>query len=54
LPEPLTPASNDIVITGKGSVVHRFSWPGLAWDETVEYEILNGCAGVVDRLLSVC
>jgi hypothetical protein len=54
LPEPLTPASNDIVITGKGSVVHRFSWPGLAWDETVEYEILKGCAGVVDRLLSVC
>jgi hypothetical protein len=54
LPPHLTPASNDMVITGKGSVVHRFSWPGLAWDEAVELELLEACEKVVEAIVSVC
>ena len=48
------PISNDVVITGKGSVVHRFSWAGLPWDEQVEREILGACESVVAAIASVC
>ncbi len=54
LPLPLIPASNDIVITGKGSVVHRLSWTGLPWDETTERELLRACESVVEAITSVC
>ena len=54
LPISLTPASNDIVITGKGSVVHRFAWAGLPWDGDVELELLAACESVVAAIASVC
>lgn len=54
LPAHLIPASNDIVITGKGSVVHRFSWAGLAWDAAVEQLLLGACERVVAAIMSVC
>jgi hypothetical protein len=49
-----TPASNDIVITGKGSVVHRFSWTGLPWNFHVEQEVLGACESVASAIASVC
>ena len=48
------PLTNDIVITGKGSVVHRFTWIGLAWNEQVEHDILGACESVVEAIASVC
>lgn len=54
LPVALTPTSNDIVITGKGSVVHRFAWHELPWGEHVEQEILGACERVVDAISSAC
>lgn len=54
LPISLTPTSNDIVITGKGSIVHRFAWAGLPWDQEVEQELLEACERVVAAIASVC
>jgi hypothetical protein len=50
----IIPVSNDIVITGKGSVVHRFSWAGLPWDQDIEREVLGACKAVVEAITSVC
>jgi hypothetical protein len=50
----IIPISNDIVITGKGSVIHRFSWVGLPWDEHVERDVLGACESVVEAISSVC
>ena len=50
----IIPISNDIVITGKGSVIHRFSWVGLPWDEYVERDVLGACESVVEAISSVC
>lgn len=54
LPAHIAPSSNDIVITGKGSVVHRFAWPALAWDQHVEGGLLTACERVVGAIASVC
>lgn len=50
----IAPTANDLVITGRGSVVHRLSWAGLPWDEEVERELLEGCGRVVDAVAAVC
>ncbi len=50
----LIPVSNDIVITSKGSVVHRFSWTGLPWDDCVERDVLGACESVAKAIASVC
>lgn len=50
----IIPISNDIVITGKGSVVHRFAWAGLPWDEQIERDVLGACESVVEAISSVC
>ena len=44
------PLSNDIVLTGKGSLVHRFTWDGLAWDERAEAEVLGACERVAEAI----
>ena len=54
LPERLAPVGNDLVITGKGSVVHRLSWTGLPWDDDVERQLLAACGRVVEAIVSVC
>jgi hypothetical protein len=54
LPVDVAPIANDLVITSKGSVVHRLSWGGLPWDARVEAEMLRGCAWVVEAVASVC
>lgn len=54
LPAHVAPTTNDLVITGRGSVVHRLAWAGLPWDGDVERELLAGCGRVVEALVSVC
>jgi hypothetical protein len=48
------PLENDIVITGKGSVMHRFSWNGLEWTAEAESEILKACEVVSDAIRAIC
>jgi hypothetical protein len=50
----VVPISNDIVITGKGSIVHRLAWTGLPWDDQVERDILGACESVASAIASVC
>ncbi len=54
LPSDVIPIANDLVISSKGSVVHRLSWAGLPWDARVEAEMLAGCARVVEAIVAVC
>ena len=54
LPEHLMPTSNDIVITGKGSVMHRMSWPGVVWTEENERVVLDVCTWVAEQIAAVC
>ena len=54
LPARIVPSGNDLVITGKGSVVHRLSWTGLPWDDDVETELLSACERVVEAISNVC
>jgi hypothetical protein len=44
------PKGNDMVITSKGSVVHRLSWDCLLWDEKAEREVLLGCQRVIEAI----
>jgi hypothetical protein len=52
--EKLRPLENDIVITGKGSVMHRFSWGGLSWTDEIEAEVLRACEVVSDAIRGIC
>ena len=54
LPPSLIPSSNDIVITSKGSIVHRFAWAGLPWNNEVEEQLLKACGWVVDAIATEC
>ena len=42
------PLTNDIVITGKGSFLHRLTWGALVWDKDVEDIILAGVGRAAD------
>lgn len=53
LPGALAPLSNDIVVTGKGSLVHRLTWEGLAWDEGTEAAVLEACERVAGEIRAV-
>lgn len=50
IPSTLVPLNNDIVVTGKGSLVHRFTWDGLVWDEPTEAAILAECEQVAEDI----
>ena len=50
LPANFEPSSNDIVVTGKGSVLHRFTWGGLVWDEAAEAAVLLACERVAGAI----
>jgi hypothetical protein len=49
----VAPVGNDIVITSKGSLVHRLSWAGLDWTEEVERDVLSACQSVAEAISSV-
>jgi hypothetical protein len=53
LPPGLVPVSNDLVITSKGSMVHRLAWAGVPWDARAKQELLSACARVVEAIASV-
>lgn len=50
LPEALVPVTNDIVLTGKGSLLHRFQWQGLLWNEATEAALLASCQRIADAV----
>jgi hypothetical protein len=54
LPEHLVPTSNDIVITSKGSVMHRMCWPGVEWTAQNEQLVLDVCTWVADQIAASC
>ena len=58
LPRSCWPLSNDIVVTGKGSVMHRLTWNGvgrgLRWSEEVEQAVTDACQWVSDRIGEEC
>lgn len=49
----LRPLTNDIVVTGKGSLVHRFTWDALVWDERAEAGVLEACEWVAGEIRGV-
>ena len=58
LPRPLWPVSNDLVVTCKGSVMHRFTWNGagcgLEWTQESEQAVLSACQWVADAISAAC
>ena len=54
LPEHLVPVSNDIVVTGKGSVMHRMAWSGVHWTAENERSVLDVCDWVAEAIAQVC
>jgi hypothetical protein len=52
------PVANDIVVTCKGSVMHRFTWNGtgcgLAWTREAEDAVLAACQRVSDAIAEIC
>ena len=50
LPERLLPICNDIVLTGKGSLLHRFQWRGLVWNAETEAALVASCQRVADAV----
>jgi hypothetical protein len=54
LPEHLVPVSNDIVVTGKGSVMHRMAWSGVHWTTENERSVLSVCDWVSEAIAAVC
>lgn len=54
LPVDLVPRHNDMVITGRGSVVHRLSWHDLVWDERAERAVLRACQRVGAVVAELC
>lgn len=54
LPEHLVPVSNDIVVTSKGSVMHRLAWEGVEWNEENERDVLDVCTWVAEAIAAAC
>jgi hypothetical protein len=54
LPEMFWPLENDILITGKGSVMHRFSWHKLVWTSEAEAQVLEACEAVSEAIRNIC
>ena len=58
LEDALRPVTNDIVLTGKGSSLHRFTWSsaacGLQWTREAEDALVAACQRVSDEIRRVC
>ena len=54
LPRILMPLTNDIVLTGRGSLMHRFTWPSRVWTEEVENIVLGACDRVAESIALLC
>ena len=56
-PKSLWPIENDIVITGKGSVMHRLSWSldtRVEWTEETEAQVIQICQFVSNQIARMC
>jgi hypothetical protein len=53
LEEKLRPTSNDVLITGKGSFMHRYTWKSLEWTEENEARVLAASQWVADHIAYV-
>jgi hypothetical protein len=58
LAEAFRPWANDIVLTSKGSLMHRFTWnapmSGLEWTQEAEDAICRACQRVADAIAAAC
>lgn len=58
LEEKFWPGANDIVLTGRGSLLHRFTWNGvlrgLEWTQEAEDAIRAACQRVSDAVGAAC
>lgn len=56
LPKKLWPRSNDLVLTGKGSALHRLTWNGggVEWSEETEAQLIRACQWVSVRIGEAC
>jgi hypothetical protein len=54
LPLAYWPESNDWTVTGKGMVIIRLVWRGLAWTREAEEACLGLCTSVNDWLQACC
>lgn len=56
LPQALWPVHNDLVLTGKGSVLLRLTWNGrgVEWGAEAEKGLVDACQWVVDALERAC
>lgn len=56
LPKEYWPVSNDLVLTGKGSGLHRLTWNGVGvvWTAQAESELVRACQWVADAIVGVC
>ena len=54
LPEGIVPLTNDMVLTGRGSMMHRFTWASLVWDGEVERRVLDACDRVARAISELC
>ena len=54
LPQPYRPIGNDMVITGKGSILHRFKWPSMQWTLEAEHAVIEACQRTSDFIGSIC
>lgn len=52
--EAVRPSSGDIIVSGMGSVLFRFSWKKCAWTAEGEAEILRLCEWFACRLRDCC
>jgi len=54
LPVELRPIANDLVVTGKGSLLHRFKWANIPWTKDGERAIVQACQFVADAVEGLC
>ena len=50
----LTPSSIDITVSGRGTVLLRFSWAGCVWTRATEAQVVAFCEGLVETFRSCC
>jgi hypothetical protein len=54
IPREYQPDSNDWTVTGKGMVIIRLVWSGLAWTQEVEDACLTLCNNMTEWLQACC
>jgi hypothetical protein len=53
LDQKLRPLTNDLLITGKGSMMHRYTWKSMEWTQENEAKVLAATQWVADMIYDV-